>query len=77
METLNPVTVRPVDLKPGDHLGYKVIAVIGYDGDWAAYLGLTEWDDEEVASGGDKLNQEAAEALFSAPTRLGLTYREY
>lgn len=28
MKTLNPVTVVPIDLKPGDNLEYKVIAVI-------------------------------------------------
>jgi len=40
MNTLNPVTVSPNDLKPGDMLGYKIIAIIGYCGDWAAYKGL-------------------------------------
>ena len=74
---LNPVTVRPNDLKAGDELGYKVVAVIGYAHDWAAYKGLTDWSDEEVASNGDKLDEDAAEALFYAPVVAGLKYRSY
>ena len=73
--TLNPVTIRPTDLEPGDRLGFKVIAVIGGGGDWAAYRGLTTWSDDEVASSGDKLSKEAAEALFYAPTAMRLRYR--
>jgi len=74
-ETLNPVTVRPIELKPGDVLGYKIVAVIGYGGDWAAYAGLTNWTDEEVKDGGDKLGQDVAELLFYAPKAAGLEYR--
>jgi hypothetical protein len=77
MSTLNPITVIPIDLKPDDTLGYKIIAVIGYNGDWAAYAGLTDWTDEQVAAGGDKISKEAAEALFSAPKYAGLKYRSY
>ena len=77
MATLNPVTVQPYKLKGGDILGFKIVAVIGHMGDWAAYRGLTDWTDEEVASSGDKLSREAAEALFYAPTAVGFTYREY
>jgi hypothetical protein len=77
MRTLNPVEVNPNELKSDDILGFKVVAVIGYAHDWAAYRGLTDWDDEEVASQGDKLSKEAAEALFYAPVALGLKYRGY
>jgi hypothetical protein len=77
MGTLNPVTVVPIDLKPGDNLGYKVIAVIGWANDWAAYIGLTDWTDEQVANSGDKLSKKVAEGLFSAPVYAGLEYREY
>ena len=77
MEVLNPIMVRPSELKPDDKLGFKVIAVIGTGGDWAAYYGLTSWTDEEVAAGGDKLNKEAAENLFHAPVAAGLKYRSY
>jgi len=75
MRTLNPVSVIPAELKPEDNLGYKVIAVIGYGHDWAAYRGLTTWSDEDVASSGDKLSKKAAEALFYAPVAAGLHYR--
>lgn len=74
-KTLNPRTVLPVDLKPGDRLGYKVIAVIGGNNDWAAYVGLTDKTDEEIAMSGDKLLQEQAEKLFFAPKAIGLKYR--
>jgi len=77
MTTLNPVTVRPIDLKPGDELGYKIIAVIGHNDDWAAYRGLTDWSDDMVARQGDKLSKVAAEALFYAPVAAGLNYRSY
>ena len=73
-ETLNPVTTRPMDLKPDDRLGYKVIAVIRYDNSWTAYIGLTDWSDDRVASEGDALNQKAAEAMFYAPVAAGLRY---
>jgi hypothetical protein len=77
MTTLNPVTVKPNELKPGDNLGLKIIAVIGTGGDWAAYCGLTVWTDEEVAAHGDKIYKEAAERLFYAPVAAGLKYRSY
>jgi hypothetical protein len=76
MNILNPHTVIPDELKPGDVLGVKVVAVIGRTGrDWAAYEGLTNWDDQQVASHGDKISQSAAEALFSAPVIMGMKYR--
>ncbi len=77
MNTLNPVTVNPTVLAPDDKLGFKVIAVIGYNNDWCAYRGLTEWTDEQCASMGDKIPKKAAEALFYAPVARGLNYREY
>jgi hypothetical protein len=73
--TLNPMTVIPRDLKPGDRLGYKIIAVIGYTGDWAAYKGLTSWSDDEVARNGDKLSKTEAEEIFYAPHVSKLVYR--
>ena len=76
MVTLNPVQVVPQTLKPNDVLGFKVIAVIGFAEDWAAYVGLTSWADDEVTASGDKISKEAAEALFSAPRLAGLRYRE-
>jgi hypothetical protein len=75
--TKNPVTVRPCELQPGDRLGFKIIALIGSAGDWAAYRGLTDWSDEQVAAEGDKIPREVAEGLFYAPRAAGLVYREY
>lgn len=72
---LNPVSVIPTSLKPGDALGIKVIAVIGFCGDWAAYRGLTCQSDHEVMEYGDKLSKEEAEPLFYACVAAGLTYR--
>lgn len=74
--TLNPVTIRPMELKPNDHLGFKVIAVIWSNGTWSAYRGLTDWDDEYVAECGDNIGRVTAEALFYAPKAAGLKYME-
>lgn len=74
-KTLNPVSVIPNELKADDRLGFKIIAVMGYRKDWAAYQGLTSWSDEEVASHGNKLSEDVARALFYAPVALGLAYR--
>ena len=76
MSTVNPVTVSPSDLRASDVLGFKVVAVIGYGHDWAAYRGLTDWTDEDVAERGDKLDKKTAEGLFYAPKAAGLRYRE-
>ena len=75
-ETLNPVTVQPHLLEPGNRLGFKVIAVIGHNNDWSAYRGLSHWTDEQVASQGDKISGTAARQLFHAPPAAGLTYRD-
>ena len=75
--TLNPISVIPADLKSGDRLGFKIIAVIGGAGDWAAYRGLTSQSDDEIARQGDKIDRDAAEFLFYAPKAAGLKYRGY
>ncbi|MFA5416924.1 MAG: hypothetical protein WC341_00560 [Bacteroidales bacterium] len=77
MPTINPVSAIPVQLKPGDKLGFKVIAVIGCNNDWAAYRGLTDWSDEDTAKRGDKISKDTAEDLFYAPVAAGLKYRGY
>ncbi len=71
MNTLNPVTANPESLSPDDRLGFKIIAVIGYNNDWCAYRGLTDWSDERCAAQGDKISKDAAEALFYAPVARG------
>ena len=73
-ETLNPRNVIPVNMKTGDRLGYKIIAVISQY-DWAAYQGLTSWSDDRVARSGDKISAAVAKMLFFAPDVMGLKYR--
>jgi len=75
--TLNPVSVIPASLKFNDRLGFKIIAVIGGTGDWAAYRGPTNLSDDEIAKSGEKISKEAAEELFYAPRAAGLHYRGY
>ena len=53
----------------GDNFAVKVVAVVGYGNDWAAYGGDTDMSDAEVASNGWKLNKDAAEALFRGLAR--------
>jgi hypothetical protein len=55
---------RASDFAPEDTIAVKIVAVIGFGRSWAAYAGLSTWTDEQVASEGDKIRQEAAEALF-------------
>lgn len=54
----------PRELQPGDRVCMKVVAVVGYVHDWAAYGGEEDETVEEVAANGDKLSAEAAEGLF-------------
>ena len=56
--------VRPIDIKPGFASSMKVVAWVSAGGDWAAYMGDSNWSDAEVASNGGKLLREVAEALF-------------
>ena len=60
----NHYTTRPSELQPDDRFAIKVVAVVGSNGDWTAYFGPTEWSDDAVAAGGDKIPQRAAENLF-------------
>jgi hypothetical protein len=57
--------MRACDFAPNDTVAVKIVAVIGAGAlDWAAYLGLSHWDDAYVAESGDKLPAAAAEAAF-------------
>jgi hypothetical protein len=75
-ETLNPYTLSPLDVKPGIRAGYKVIAVC-YGNGWMAYRGLTDWDDERVASEGDALDEKTARLLFYAFNNCKKPYADY
>ena len=61
-------------LRPGDAVAHKIVAVVGQVGDWAAYVGPTDWTDEQVADRGDKLSRATAEAFFP-DLAARLTYR--
>lgn len=62
-------------LGPGDAVALKVCAVKGFDNDWAAYQGFSYWSDGEVAASGDKLSEDAANAIFPGFAQAGLMYR--
>jgi hypothetical protein len=73
--TCNPQTVHPHELEAHQRFGYKVVAVVGSTGkDWAAYCAPTTWPDDEVATNGDKISEEAAKQLFPTLART-LTWR--
>jgi hypothetical protein len=67
--------VSPLTLKPNDAIALKVVAVAGYGKSWAAYMGLTDWDDDAVAESGDKLDRTAAERLFPQFPNAGWIWR--
>lgn len=60
------------DAEGGTTISVKVVAVIGYADDWAAYWGPTDQSDGWIAHRGDKISRLAAEALFPA---IGLHYK--
>lgn len=43
---------------------YKVVAVIGYGKDWAAYYVDADYSDEYAAAHGEKLSAEVARMMF-------------
>ena len=66
----------PRDVKARDAFPIKVVAVVGFGNDWAAYYGPTRWSDERVAFYGEKLSAEQAEPLFCALRNSGRFYKE-
>ena len=60
----NLVTTSPSDVEDGDAFAIKIVAVAGRDEDWAAYMGPSDWTDEEIAQAGNKLLEKQAEPLF-------------
>lgn len=55
----------PRKLQPGDRVSMKVVAVVGYANDWAAYFDGEDKTIDEVARHGYKATKSAAESLFS------------
>jgi hypothetical protein len=65
MVFVNKFTVTPDQLKPDTCSALKIVAVVGWTGDWCVYYGPSDWSDEDVAERGDKLiSEQAATALF-------------
>lgn len=59
---INPDTIIPCSSLSDE--GYKVVAVIGWNNDFAAYQYYTYSSDEDCASKGDKISSEQARRLF-------------
>lgn len=60
-------------LKSGDYVPVKFVAVIGHVGDFAVYMGVSNWNDERVRDHGDKVHETVARAV--APYCSHLKYR--
>ena len=71
----NPFYTQASDIEEGDAFGVKIVAIVGYANDWAAYIGPIDWSDEMVADQGDKLSPEHARPLFHALRESGRSYR--
>ena len=75
MEILHPEEVKAADLKPGIQVGMKVIAIVGYADDWAAYQAPLNWTDIHLAEEGNKLDEITAKRLFPRMAEANLYYR--
>lgn len=60
-------------LQPGDIVAVKMVTVIGDNGDFAVYQGLTDQSDGAVANHGDKVSESVGRAI--APYCAHLYYR--
>jgi hypothetical protein len=58
------MTISPTDLRFGDAIALKIVAVAGGDHMRAAYMGATNLSDRDVAESGDKIDGIAAERMF-------------
>jgi len=50
-------------LKPGDFVVVKYATVIGHGDDFAVYMSLNDWLDEDVVMHGDKVSEEVGRAV--------------
>ncbi len=53
----------PPTVQPDDAFAIQLVAVAGYDRDWACFMGPAEWSKERVVTGGDKVPEEHAAAF--------------
>ena len=49
------MNTRPDDVHDGDAFAAKIVAVAGFNNDWALYIGPSKWSDEQVRDNGNKL----------------------
>ena len=64
----------PQRIAKGTRVPVKVVAVVGYSNDWAAYIGPSDWTDEQISKDGDKVSEDAAVNLFPAMSQ-AFSYR--
>lgn len=72
---VNKATVNSDQIDDRTAAAIKIVAWAGGGGDWAAYLGPSDWSDQKVAEEGDKITRAAAESLFPAFKWSGRYYR--
>lgn len=60
MREISKVNTRPTAVKPDDYCALRIVAVAGYDNDWACYIGPSSWSNERVAEEGDPVLEEQA-----------------
>lgn len=72
---VNKITVIPDNIRGSTASAVKVVAVAGWDNDWAAYEGPSDWTDEQVAASGSKIDGEVARRLFVSYNESGRRYR--
>ena len=49
------MNTSPNDVRDGDAFAAQVVAVAGFNGDWAMYIGPSAWSAQEVQHRGRKL----------------------
>ncbi len=49
--------MAPIEVKAGDGFAAKIVAVAGGAGDWALYIGPSDWPDQKVKDHGNRLGR--------------------
>ena len=60
MTKVSKYHTSPINIEDGDWSAIKVVAVAGFNNDWAAYWGPSDWPDERVKAEGIKLSENEA-----------------
>jgi len=72
---IDGAATSPSCVQDGDAVILKVVGIAGFNNDWAAYCGPSDWSDEMVAEQGSKLAYEQVESLFYVFKWCGRRYR--